>query len=124
MVEMESGKARAQTHDLVTHDRGRAFSSAGTHKSALAQQTDPHEHEQDVFAARVARVLDNGRLHGTFASLSLIAAPRMLGRLRDALAAQTRARVIDERSADLTHVPTDELARRLRLTRPPLPLQM
>lgn len=124
MVEMKSDDARSPTGELVTHGRGRTFASGGARRSALEPETDPQDHEQDVFAARLAKVIEDGRLKDTFTSLSLIAPPKMMGRLREQLSDQTLDLVIEERVADLTHVPTTEMAERLRDQRPPLPLAM
>ncbi len=74
--------------------------------------SDPHKHEQTVFARDIARLLEEKREQKAYDQIIIIAAPEMLGGLRLALDTPTSRLVVGEIAKDLTKLPVDDLAAR------------
>jgi protein required for attachment to host cells len=79
----DAGDAKDQ--DLETDRPGRRFGGTHGNRHAVDGERSTQRHETEQFARTVARTLDNARARNEFDRLVLIAAPRMLGMLRDAL---------------------------------------
>lgn len=101
-------------------DRERWSDRAGTsHERAnpivhsMTAPTEPSEHEHDLLAREVADVLQHARVARRVDTIVLVAAPRFLGRLRQALDPQTRALVTIEVDRDLSRLPEHELEQRI-----------
>lgn len=71
--------------DLETDRPGRRFGGTHGNRHAVDGERSAQRHEAEQFAREVARALDNARSRNEFDRLVLIAAPRMLGLLREAL---------------------------------------
>jgi protein required for attachment to host cells len=70
----------------INSDRsGQAFQRMGTGASAMEKAQAPVEHEAERFAQHLAGMLHDEGARNAFAHLVLIAEPRFLGRLREAL---------------------------------------
>ena len=69
--------------------------------------------ESDRFAARIAALLDSGRVAGNYTRLILVAPPAFLGHLRDALSEQVRALVTNELGKDLVRFDVDAIREHL-----------
>ena len=90
--------------ELETDRPGRRFSgSANSNRHAVDGERSTERHEMELFALEVARTIDGARTRHEFDRLVLIAAPRMLGLLREALPAACRSAVAAEISKDLVH---------------------
>jgi protein required for attachment to host cells len=88
--------------ELETDRPGRRFGGTDGNRHAVDGERSTQRHETEMFAKEVARALDGGRTRHEFDRLVLIAAPRMLGMLRDALPAPCQAVVAAEVAKDLT----------------------
>lgn len=104
------------TRETGSDRPGRSYESVGGARHALAPRVDWHQHQKDVFARNVAKMLDEAASAGNFERLILVAPPHTLGELRQALKPQTRQRVIAEINKDLTSLPIPELADHLQST--------
>jgi protein required for attachment to host cells len=98
------------TRDQGTDRPGRKPSVAGVQRAAI-EQTDWHDQGEAEFLARFAEnlaalVAEHGIEH-----LTLAAAPRALGVLRQKLPAAVGAVLKDEIASDFAHMPTPELER-------------
>jgi protein required for attachment to host cells len=82
--------------DLETDRPGRRFGGTHGHRHAVDGERSTERHEMEQFARTVARTLDAARGRQEFDRLVLIAAPRMLGLLREALPDTCRAVVTAE----------------------------
>ena len=82
-----------------------------------AADSERHQHAQ-LFAARIAERLADAQRRGVYQALHLIAAPRMLGYLRQALPASVAATVASEQDKDLVQASPAELAQRLAEAQP------
>jgi protein required for attachment to host cells len=88
---------------------GRAFSGAGTARSAM-EQTDFHQLEEDRFAGEIAQMLGKLAEADDFAELIVVAPPRTLAEMRRKFDRKVADRVVAEVSKDLTKHPVDEIA--------------
>ncbi len=84
---LENPDGRKKPGQLVSDRGGRSFDSGGQGRHAMGQEKPgPKEHVAGVFAKQIAirigRALHDGRCRGYV----LVAAPRFLGMLRDAVA--------------------------------------
>lgn len=88
--------------ELETDRPGRRF--GGTHGSrhAVDGERSTQRHETELFAKQVCQALDGARTRHEFDRLVIIAAPRMLGMLREALPAPCQAVVAAEVAKDFS----------------------
>ena len=83
--------ARMKTQDLVTDRSGRSFDSHGHGRHAMAgDKGGPRQHAAEMFAKSVADRIASSLYDGSCRSYALVAAPRFLGLLRDAIGTATR----------------------------------
>ena len=108
----------SSTHDLMSDRQGRSFSPAGSGRSALEPQTDPHRQQKTKFANYLADMLAEQLQAGAYSRLIIAAAPVTLGDLRRAISDKVRATVIAEFANDLTKIPNNEIDSHLR----PIPI--
>lgn len=109
-----TGLAAPLTHDFAAPHG--ANSEIGTERpgaGARGSKADWHQLGKDRFARDMAEVLHKAAAGGAFERLVLVAPPKTLGALRKELNADTRARVTEEVSKDLTHLGVDEIAEHL-----------
>ena len=82
---------------------GRGF--AGAQRHALdGERTSRRWHPQIDLARQIAEAVDRGRVRHEFDRLVIMAGPRMLGLIREALPAPARALVTAEVPKDLAHL--------------------
>lgn len=84
--------------------RGQAMVSAG--------DSEHHQHAQ-AFAARVAQRLEECRQQRRYDALHVVAAPRQLGYLRNAIGPNLAAVVVNTLDMDLVHESNEKLTQRL-----------
>jgi protein required for attachment to host cells len=94
--ELEHPEGRLRARELVTDRPGRSFDSAGQGRHAMGQPVDPTEQENIRFAKVVARKIEVARKKDRFGRLVLVADPRFLGHLRQALTPATKQRLTTE----------------------------
>ncbi|MDH5621407.1 MAG: host attachment protein [Gammaproteobacteria bacterium] len=84
---LESTAARKKTDELLSDHGGRSFDSVGRGRHTLAREkSSPKQHVAEAFAAQIAERIGKVMHDGSCRGYALIAAPRFLGLLRDALA--------------------------------------
>lgn len=86
---IEHPAGRLRDRDLNADRGGRAFDSHGQGRHALTSEELPHERVAASFARELAAELERGRVAGEYTQVILVAEPRMLGWLREALTPQT-----------------------------------
>jgi protein required for attachment to host cells len=100
---------RMHEGDLVSDRHGRVESgSAGVH--GMGNKNAAKEHEQDLFAKRVASRVEEGRTAGQVNKLILVAVPRFLGRIRSNLSAPCAEMITHTIDKELTQLNADRLA--------------
>ena len=105
---------RLQDKDLGSDRPGRLFSNAshGTRSSTDSENT-AHDHQAEVFAGELARILDKGRTLNEYDDLVLVAEPRFLGKLQASLTRLTAGKVSRRIEKELTKISDHELKLRL-----------
>ena len=111
-LDWPSGRLSGQ--DLVSDRPGRSFDSRGAGRHAMEPRTDVHTEEEMQLAREIARALGDGHRDGAYSQLIIIAAPRLLGHLRESLPAQVRQNVVAEIDKDLTAYHAGQLTDWLR----------
>ena len=89
---LENDTARMKTEQLISDSGGRRFDSKGMGRHTMSnEKVDPKRHAASIFAkqiaARIGKVMHDGSCRG----FALVAAPRFLGVLRDAVSVATTA---------------------------------
>ena len=102
----------ASTAKLGTDKPGRSFSSKGRSRSAY-QSTDFHQAEEDAFATAATDKL-NGLAKQSNLDFIVVAAPRVLGVMRQHYSTDVRKRLIAEIDKDYAGRPAADVAELLR----------
>lgn len=107
--------ARRKAAELLADKPGRTFDRNRDHnRHAMELPTDPKRVEKQRFAHRIAELLEQALDEGRYEELVLVAAPRMLGELRECLSERVRETVRQEIDKDLTPLEHAELEAQLR----------
>lgn len=95
----------ATLHDRdLEADRYGVFSNRGAPgRHGMDGDRSTKRHEMEQFARAIARSLDDARARNEFERLVIVAGPRMLGWLRNALPDPSRSVVVAEIGKDLVH---------------------
>lgn len=104
------------THDLVRDRQPRSMESAGNMRHPIRPRTDPRRKKKRRFADEIASALEEQLEIRAFDRLVVVAPPRALGDLRDAMSESVRLRVVNEVAKDLTKTPDGEVERHLGLS--------
>ena len=84
---LENKVARMKTGELLSDRGGRSFDSLGKGRHTMAREkSSPKQHLAEAFAAQIAEHIAKVMHDGSCRGYALIAAPRFLGLIRDALA--------------------------------------
>lgn len=86
----------------------------GVRQMSAMEDTDWHELEKERFADDLAELLYKRGHDGGFDKIVLVAAPQTLGHLRKKLHKEVEAKVVGEVAKDLTHLPLDQIEKRLQ----------
>jgi protein required for attachment to host cells len=106
------------THDQGTDRPGRYSRGVdGMPKSAM-EQTDFHQQAEDRFAVDIAEALYKKSYIQDFQHLIVVAPPRALGTMRNALRKEVAQKITAEIAKDLTSHPVPEIARLLKMEEP------
>ena len=106
----EMHQALHPSRDINADRPGRTHDRMGPGRHSMEPTSDPHREEKRHFAAEVAGHLNAAALKQSYDRLVLVAPPKTLGDLRQALNKEASAKVDGELSKDLTKVPDQELA--------------
>jgi len=106
--------AHAREGDLRRDAQGRLSGHGARPMSSVTSSAslDLVHGEAVEFARRVAERLARAQIEGRFQQLTIAAAPRFLGLLRQQLAPQVTGLIKEEVDKDLVHEDRDDLARR------------
>jgi protein required for attachment to host cells len=97
----EHPEGRLKSGAFDTDRPGRAFDRMGGNRHAFSTEESAADRVAHAFVRKLAEHLDHARERGEFDQLGLIAPPRTLGLLREALAKPTRDLVYGELAKDL-----------------------
>lgn len=116
---MSSADARLQDRELVSDRQGRNTGNPTTGdgvggRHGFDPSTEPNRHEEHEFARAVADYLDDMLAKNRFHGIAVVAAPNMLGDLRELMSEGLRAAVTTEIPKDLTQLDEFALEKHLR----------
>ncbi|MFQ3595090.1 MAG: host attachment protein [Sphingomonadaceae bacterium] len=100
-----------KTSELGADRPGRAFESVGARRSAY-EMTDIRDKVEEDYCRDIARRVEQ-LVAGTREGVLLVAAPRALGTIRDALSGEARASLTAEVAKDYTGLSAAEVGRLL-----------
>ncbi len=106
---LDHPQSREKGASLVT-DRPGHNPGAGNGHGSFVPPTDPKTHEADLFAQKLARELEQGRVEGSYDRIILAAAPAFLGQLNNRLSGHVRDMVSESLQKDYTKASDKELA--------------
>jgi protein required for attachment to host cells len=101
--------ARLKEQDLVSDRPGRTFDSEGAGRHAMDGERSAVQREIRRFARDVVANLEQARINHEFDRAVIVAGPRMLGLLRDALSKECRSLVVAEIDKDLPQEDEDDI---------------
>lgn len=85
ITSLRNDTARRKTAELISDRGGRAFDSHGPGRHTMGNEAGPKEHASEAFARDIADRIRKAMHSGNCRGYALIAAPRFLGRLADAV---------------------------------------
>lgn len=98
-----------KAQDIVSDRPGRTHDRFGPARHAVEPHSDPERQFARQFAEKIAGHLDEALHGGRYQRLVLIAAPALLGDLRQVLPEPVRQHVHGEHAKDFTHLPIKDL---------------
>ncbi len=99
ILSIDNAAAREKMSNLTSDRSGRSFDSHGQGRHALTdEKSDVKKQADTAFAADIAQRIVSAKTDGSCTDFALIAAPRFLGKLRDALS--THSNMVPEFSVD------------------------
>ena len=101
-LEVVTGARSTHLRDIMADRSGRSFASDHSgRRSAMEPGSDPVRHDMEEFARETFALLERHLRDGHFDRLAMLAAPRMLGVLREQMPSSIAERVVLERAANL-----------------------
>jgi len=89
---LENEAARMKTEQLISDSGGRSYDSKGKGRHTMTREkVDPKKHAASIFAKQIAERIGRVMHDGSCRGFALIAAPRFLGTLREAVSVATTA---------------------------------
>ena len=110
--------SHAPSRDFGSDKPGRGQGAGGVAQHTKPPKVDWHTFEKHLFAKKLAKALEEALRECAFDDLVLVAPPKALGELRQALSADVISRVKSEIGKDLTHLSMPELGRYLADAKP------
>ncbi len=105
--------SRLKNGELVSDRPGRSSDRMRVARHSLSTEVDAHDEEAVHFAREIAEKLRVARGRNEFSSLMLVAEAGFLGKLKQALDAQTLGSVVATLDRDFHQKSTSELSRNL-----------
>jgi protein required for attachment to host cells len=105
--QIENPRGRLQSSELEEDRPGRSFDRGGHGRHALSSEESARDRVEHNFAGQIAELLEQRRNEGVFDQLVLIAGPKFLGMLREAISEPTRKLIKAELNKELI-APTQE----------------
>jgi protein required for attachment to host cells len=102
---------RLHVGDFETDKPGR--SDHGGQGHGFSRKQDSKQHAQDVFALQLITDLTKQFQRGEFKQLIMVAPPRLLGRLRDALGSRLDGALLHTLAKDLPNADATQVAQQL-----------
>ncbi len=110
LPEEDMQKTLPPSRDIAADKPGRSHDRMGPGRHAMEPPTDAHREEKRRFADLLAGHINDAAQKRSYDRLVLVAPPKTLGDLRQALSKEAASKLDGELSKDLTKVPDHELA--------------
>ena len=107
--DLKDTEATQPEQDRVSDRPGRTFDRRGGGRHTMEPTTSARDHDKECFARTIAAELNQAVAAGTAQHLVLIAGPKFLGLLRDALSAPATAAVAVSISKNLSQLDADAI---------------
>jgi len=101
--------ARLREQELVSDSPGRSFDSGGQGRHSMEDKTSAKRHLMTQFAKNIGRRIESARVADEFDQLVIVAGPRFLGEVRQALSGPCKKLVIKEIVKDLEGQPDTDI---------------
>ena len=101
------------SRDIASDRGGRALGGDRSASHGVQPKSDPHRHEEEMFAREIAIALEKARKDDAFDQLIVVAPPRILGVLRSVFTKPLQERIKAELNKDLTSVSIHDLPKHL-----------
>jgi protein required for attachment to host cells len=111
---LDSASAHLRSRDIGSDRPGRALESGASARHAVGPRHDPHAMEEEKFVRLVGEQINAAARDDEFDELLLVAPPRALHGLREALDAGAQAKLLGTLERDLVKTPDHELWPHLR----------
>ncbi|KPK55490.1 MAG: hypothetical protein AMS22_04110 [Thiotrichales bacterium SG8_50] len=102
-------ESRAHARDAASDEPGTTFDRMGQGQHSMGKKVEPKDEEALRFAKELATMLDSARTAGQYDRLYVVASPRFLGVLRDALGESTRKLVAADIDKNLVAHKVEEI---------------
>jgi protein required for attachment to host cells len=106
---LDSTSAHLRSRDIGSDRPGRSFESGTSAHHGVGQRHDLHTMEMEKFVRLVGDQLNAASARDEFDDLLIVAPPRALHELREALDAATQAKLVGTLEKDLVKTPDHEL---------------
>jgi protein required for attachment to host cells len=106
---LDSASAHLRSRDIGSDQPGRSFESGTSAHHGVGERHDLHGMEKERFIRLVGEQLNAASGRKEFDELLLVAPPRALSELREALDAATQAKLVGTLEKDLVKTPDHEL---------------
>lgn len=87
--------------EILADKPGRGFDRVGGGRHAYSSETEVQDHEQQLFAHQLSKILQEGHDRQAFDELALVAPTHFIGALNTALHENVRKKIIKEVGKDL-----------------------
>jgi len=114
VAEIDHPRGRLKASELEADRPGRAFDRAAQGRHAYSNEESPADRVEHEFALQLADQLNQHRNSEAFDQLVLVAGPKLLGKLRQALSEPTRKLVSAELDKDLIDPSEQDLRKYLK----------
>lgn len=102
-------EGRLHDRDLTSDLPGKNSGRDGATGHSYTVATDPKKHELSEFARRIAEYIDTERKANNWSNLILVAAPTMLGELRNHLSSDAKNHIVREVAKNFIDQRTEEI---------------
>jgi protein required for attachment to host cells len=116
LIELEClshAAGRVPEQQLVSDRPGRSHDAAGVARHAMETEVTPRQEESIRFADEIAERLRKAHAAREFGALTIVAAPRFLGLLRERIGPAVRRSLTGTLDKDLAMLPIEEIRARL-----------
>lgn len=112
LFRLDNAAARKKASELNTDKSGRSFDRYGEGRHAMGREkTDPRRHAATLFAKKIAERVGKAVHNGKCRGFALVAAPRFLGELRDALSSMPNVEPYREIDKEMVTADPGRIAR-------------